>query len=89
MLKLKKKNTVLESPMELIKCVHVQELRSKIPKKRVEEREAQRNVLFSKLVFLWSLVMEGRKGGRQRRREGGREEGKKEENKLTCVIHLP
>ena len=32
------------SSMELFKCVHVQELRSKIPKKMVEEREAQRNV---------------------------------------------
>ena len=30
--------------MQIFICVYVQELRSKIPKKRVEEREAQRNV---------------------------------------------
>ena len=34
--KKKKKNTVLESPMQIFICVYVQELRSKIPKKRVE-----------------------------------------------------
>lgn len=30
-------HTVLESPMQIFKCVYVQELRSKIPKKRVGE----------------------------------------------------
>lgn len=86
--KKKKKNTVLESPMELIKCVHVQELRSKIPKEKGGGEGSPEKCIILKTSFL-VVPSNGGKEGRKTEKEGGRERRRKEGRTQINMCYTP